>query len=320
MFFKDKKVLVTGATGFVGIHILQELMKQKAKIRAQVHNRPLAIDAPEVELVKADMMNLDDCKRICEDIDYVFHGSGAVAGAAVVKTSLMHTITVNLIQSVNILEAAWEKEVKRIQIFSSSTGYPVSNKPVKEEEFWSAEPFKGYYGYGWMRRYLELIGDFVTKESDTKVVLVRPTAPYGRHDNFNPKTAHVVPSLIRKAVEKMDPYEVWGTGEDVRDFLHISDLARGCLMMVEKDMVMEPINIGLGEGVTLKQILPIILKAANHEDAKVVFNADRPSAIPFRMVDISKSKEKLGFEPQVSLEEGLSDTVKWFAETQGIKL
>ena len=163
-----------------------------------------------------------------------------------------------------------------------------------------------------MRRYIERMAEFVHERSKTKVVLVRPTAVYGRHDDFHPVTSHVIPALIRKAVERMDPYEVWGTGDEVRDFLHVDDLARGCILATEKYAICQPINIGLGGTATVREIVNAILKAANYSDAKVVFNADRPTTIPKRMVDISKAREILGFQPQFSLDEGLADTVRWY--------
>jgi GDP-L-fucose synthase len=147
-----------------------------------------------------------------------------------------------------------------------------------------------------------------------KIAVVRPTAIYGRFDNFDPATSHVVPALIRKTVERLDPYEVWGSGEEVRDFLHVRDLARGCLLMLEKHAVCDAVNIGYGKVVTIKEIVQLILEAADYKDAKVVFNTSKPTAIPLRMVDTSKAKSILGFEPDISLKEGLHDTVQWFKQ------
>ena len=136
---------------------------------------------------------------------------------------------------------------------------------------------------------------------------------YGRWDNFDPSGSHVIPALIRKALEKQDPFQVWGSGQEVRDFLHISDLARGSLLVLEKCATCDPINLGYGRGVTIGEIVGIILKAAGYRDANVAFDTSRPTTIPFRMVDTSKAKKLLDFEPQVSIEEGLTDTVNWYA-------
>ena len=101
-----------------------------------------------------------------------------------------------------------------------------------------------YFGYGWMRRYFEMLGEFVSRQSSTRVAIVRPTAVYGRHDDFEPATSHFVPALVRRAVERARPFEVWGTGDETRDLLHVTDLARGCLLALEHHACADPVNIG----------------------------------------------------------------------------
>jgi len=314
MFYTGKCVLVTGGTGFVGTHIVEELLKHNARIRIPIHKRKPIVKSDHIETVKADLTNPQDCLRAVRNVDFVFHAAGAVAAAGVTAGNPMSAITTNLVLTVRMLEAAWVASAKRFLIFSSSTGYPAKEHPVKEEEFWAGPTHQVYFGYGWMRRYLERLAEFVASKSDMKIAIVRPTAVYGRFDNFDPVTSHVVPALIRKAVERLDPYEVWGSGEEVRDFLHVRDLARGCLLMLEKHAVCDPVNIGYGKTVTIKEVVQLILDTADYKDAKVVFNTSKPTAIPFRMVDTSKAKSTLGFEPEISLEEGLHDTVQWFKQ------
>ena len=224
----------------------------------------------------------------------------------------MAVMTSNLVLTVQTLQAAWDAGIQRFLVFGSSTGYPATQHPVKEEEMWSGPTHPSYFGYGWMRRYLERISEFVASKTKMGIALVRPTAIYGRYDNFDPVTGHVIPALIRRAAAKENPFEVWGTGNEVRDFLHISDLVRGCLLALEKHAVCDPVNIGYGKTTTIKDVVRGILKAAAHDRAQVVFNSSKPTAIPVRMVDTSKAKRILGFEPSVSLEEGLADTVRWY--------
>ena len=163
-----------------------------------------------------------------------------------------------------------------------------------------------------MRRYFEHLAEFVASRSDVKVALVRPTAVYGPHDDFDPGTSHVVPALVRKAVEKLDPFEVWGTGDEVRDFLHVEDFARGCLLTMERHAACDPVNIGYGSAVTIRRVVDIILEAAGHGGADVRFDASKPTAIPIRLVDTSKAKRLLGFEPRIPIETGLRDLVRWY--------
>lgn len=311
-FYQDKKVLVTGGTGFVGTHIVAELLKHGARVRVPVHNRRLTIENGNIETIQADLADPQDCLRAVSGVDFVFHVAGVVAGAGVTALDSMSAITANLVLTSRLLEAAWAADVERVLVFSSSTGYPVADYPIAEDEFWSGPTHPSYFGYGWMRRYIERLAEYVASKSKMKIAIVRPTAVYGPLDDFDPITAHVIPSLILKAVERMDPYEVWGTGKEVRDFLHVRDLARGCLLMLEKHAECDPVNIGYGRVVTIARIVRLILDAAGYNDAEIVFNSTRPTAIPFRMVDTSKAKKLLGFEPEISLEQGLRDTVDWY--------
>ena len=109
-----------------------------------------------------------------------------------------------------------------------------------------------------------------------------------------------------------NPYVVWGTGEEIRDFLHVTDLVRGCLLLLEKHAACDPVNIGYGQTIAVKDVVRHILNAAGCADAQVEFDASKPTTIPVRMVDTSKARELLGFTPQLSLEEGLADTVAWY--------
>ncbi|MCL4531766.1 MAG: NAD-dependent epimerase/dehydratase family protein, partial [Actinobacteria bacterium] len=316
MFYRGKKVLVTGGTGFVGTHLVEELTRAGAKVRIPIHRESPVVADDRLEEVRADLTREEDCVRVCTGVDFVFHAAGAVAAAGTTARNPMAAITTNLILTAQMLQAAWSSSVKRFLLFSSSTGYPAADHPIKEEEMWAGPTHPSYFGYGWMRRYLERMGEFVASRSEMKIALVRPTAVYGRWDNFDPATSHVVPALIRKAVDRADPYEVWGTGDEVRDFLHITDLARGCLLMLEKHATCDPVNLGYGRAVTIKDVVAAILRAANYENAPVVFDASKPTTIPFRMVDTGKARRLLGFEPRVSLEDGLADTVRWYRDTR----
>jgi GDP-L-fucose synthase len=314
VFFSGRRVLVTGGAGFVGTHFVEALLEQGARIRVPIHERPMLVGDPRIELVEADLTRLDDCRRACAGMEMVVHAAGAVAAAAVTSSNPMAAIGTNLVLTVQVLQAAWETGIERLLVFSSSTGYPATTHPVREDEMWSGPTHASYFGYGWMRRYLERISEFAASKSKLGIALIRPTAVYGRHDNFDPVTSHVLPALIRRAVAKEDPFEVWGTGEEVRDFLHVTDLVRGCLLALEKHATCDPVNIGYGRTITIRDVVRIILRAAGHEKAKVVFNSSKPTAIPVRMVDTSKARQLLGFEPAISLEQGLADTVAWYRE------
>ena len=315
-FYRGKAVLVTGGNGFIGTHIIQELLKCGIKLRATIHQRPMILSDSRIEVMKADLTKYEDCLSAVRGISCIFHAAGAVAAAGVGPFNSMAAITVNLILAAQMLQASWEAGVERFLLFSSSTCYPVADHAVKEEEMWTGPTHPSYFGYGWERRYTERLSEFVASESGMKIAIVRPSAVYGPWDNFDLSTGHVIPSLIRKAVERADPYEVWGSGEEVRDFLHASDLAYGSLQMLQNYAECDPVNIGYGKAVTIKEIVHIILRATGYEHAKVEFNTSKPTRMPLRMVDTSKAKRLFGFEPKISLEEGLNDTVKWYVRNK----
>lgn len=312
MFFQGRRVLVTGGSGFVGSAIVEQLLAAGAAVRIPVHRRAPRITHPSIELIQADLTQADDCRRVCQGIHDVFHAAGSVGSAAVGPLGAMDSIAVNLALTARVLHAAWAEGVERALVFSSSTGYPPADHAVREEEFWAGEPYAGYFGYGWMRRYLERLAEFVDTRSPIRVQIVRPTAVYGEGDNFDPATGHVIPALVRRAVEREDPFVVWGTGDEVRDFLHIDDLARGCLSMIEQLSQAGPVNIGYGQATTVRQVVSCILDAAGHAPRELVFDASKPSALPYRSVDITKARQLLGFTPQVSLDDGLRRTVAWY--------
>jgi GDP-L-fucose synthase len=314
MFYRGKKVLVTGGAGFIGSHLVEELLREGAQVRVALHHRPLPFRDERVEIVTADLTRPEDCRTAARGAQFVFHAAGAVGAAGVGARAVMHGITTNLVLTAQMLEAAWAEGVERFLLFGSSTGYPAADHPVKEEEMWTGPVHPAYLGYGWMRRYVERLGEFVASSSPVKIALARPTAVYGRRDNFDPKSSHVIPALIRRALAKENPFVVWGTGDEVRDFLHVSDLARGCVMLLEKHATCDPVNIGYGKTVTIHEIVRIILKAAGHEGAELRFDTTKPAMIPIRSVDTSKAKRLIGFEPRWTLEEGLADTVRWYRE------
>jgi GDP-L-fucose synthase len=133
MFYKDKKVLVTGGTGFVGTNFVEELLRRGAKVRVPIHFRPLLVKDGRIEVIKADLSKPEDCLRACEGISYVVNAAGAVSAAAVTNTNPMGVITNNLVVSAQMLQAAWTAGVERFLILGSTTVYPAGERPIKED-------------------------------------------------------------------------------------------------------------------------------------------------------------------------------------------
>jgi GDP-L-fucose synthase len=312
MFFQPRLSLVTGGAGFIGTHLAKALLNEGGRVRLALHKRAPLISDPRIESVCGDLTDREDCLRAMQGVQLVFHAAGAVSGVGASADDAMAGIAKNLALTAQVLHAAWTAGVERILIFSSSTVYPETDHPIREDELSDQPPHPSYLGYGRMRRYFEHLAEFVASRSTVKIALLRPTAVYGPHDDFNPGTSHVIPALVRKAVEKLNPFEVWGSGDEMRDFLHVDDFARGCLLAIEKHAVCDPLNIGYGSAVSIRQVVETILKASGH-DVPVRFDTSRPTTIPVRLVDTSKARRLLGFEPKIPIEGGLSDLVRWYA-------
>jgi GDP-L-fucose synthase len=312
-YFDGKTVLVTGGTGFVGTNFVKELSNFNLKIIVPIHKRELSFKSKKIHTINADLTNIDDCLKVCQNVDYIFHAAGMVSAARMTVNNPMTAISTNLIVTLRILEAAMKQNVKKILLFSSgTTGYPKYNHAVSEEEMFNDDPAEIYYGYGWSRRYTELLGNFASKKSNLKVAICRPTGVYGSYDDFDPSTSHVIPALIKRAIDKENPYVVWGDGEEIRDFLHVRDLVRGCFLLLEKNANSDPVNIGSGKEYKIKDIVKTILNLTNNKDVNIEFDNTKPTTIPVRKVNVDKAKKLLGFEMKISLEDGLKETIDWY--------
>ena len=314
-FYKDKKVVVTGGSGFIGTHYISELLDRGAIVKTHTHNKPLQIQDDRLEVLEnVNLKSLDYCFLLINGADYVIHSAGDIANPKKVPTDFQ--IALNQITLItNALEASYKCGVKGFLDINSSTGYPDRRYPITEDEYWDEEPHESYFGYGWMRRYREKLMEFVSGFSDLKIALGRGTAMYGPHDNFNPKTCHVIPALINRVLSGEDPFVVWGTADVVRDFLYVRDVVDGALLVLEKGESMKPYNIGAGTAITVGDIVDSVLRATN-KNPKVVYDETKTTTIPFRMVSTERIKTELGFEPKWTFEEGIKKTVDWYVDNR----
>ncbi len=311
--FKDAKVLVTGGAGFVGANLIKRLLQVGARVTATIHERGPVIDDPRIRYVRGDLRLAPDCTRAVEGADYVFMCAANTSGAAVMtKTPLVH-LTPNVLMNLQMLEAAYTAGVNKFLFISSNTVYPVTDYAVKETDV-TNEFFDKYFIVAWMKRFTELACEMYAKKiaKPMKTVVVRPANIYGELDDFDWETSHVIPALIRKVVERHNPLEVWGDGNDLKEFIYVGDFVDGMLLAMEKLENFEPINIAAGKPVTVREVLGILLRIDNYRDAQLVFDTSKPTMIQKRLIDPSLASERLGFRARTSIEEGLVRTVAWY--------
>lgn len=313
-FFKNKKILVAGGAGFVGVNLINQLLNLNANIRATLYQKPAVINNQKIEYVKVDLRNPNDCKKAAEGIDCVFMCAANTSGAAVIQNTPLAHVTPNVIMNTLMLEAAYNAKVKKYLWLSSNTVYPPADHPIKEDEMMSGQPFEKYFPVAWMKRFGEILCEvYSTKiKNPMTTIVVRPANIYGIYDDFAWETSHVVPALIRKVVERHDPIEVWGDGNDIKDLIYVEDFIEGILLAMEKINSFNSINIGTGVPVTVKDVLYAALEAEEYKNANIIFNTSKPTMIPKRLIDISKAKHDLGFEVKTTLKEGIKKTMEWF--------
>ena len=309
--YKGKRVVVTGGSGFVGTHYLEELLLRGANVVTHTHERPLQIQDDRIEVFEnLDLENINDCMKLVDGADYVVHSAGKICHPSNVSSDFQ--VALNQIAVItNVLEASYKSNVKGFVDVNSSTGYPDRRYPITEDEYWDDEPYIAYYGYGWMRRYREKGMEHCSHLTDMKIGIARGTAMFGPYDNFDLKTCHVVPALIKRVLSDENPFIAWGSPDVVRDFLYVKDVVNGALLVLEKGESMRPYNLGYGSTITIGDILNTILEVTG-KTPKVEWDDSKPTTIPFRKVSTDRISKELGFQPKYSFTEGIEETVKWY--------
>ena len=314
-FFKDARILITGAAGLIGSNLVVRLLETRANVRAVVHHaQPLIID-PRIEYLTLDLTTADACREAVRGVHYVFHCAANTPGAAMTVSEPLKFVTSNILIDTHLLQAAYEAGVKKfLWLSSATTAYPPAEHAVGEGEMFDGGPYEKYFFVGWSKRFTEVLcrmyGEKLEKPMTT--IVLRLTYVYGPNDNFDPKSSHVIPALIRKVVERQDPVEVWGTGQEIRDTLYVDDAVAAMLTAMARVDRYDVFNIGLGQGYSVRQILDMILELDGYVNARVVFDPTRPTTIPVRLVDTTKAERRLGFKAKTDLSPGLAQTLAWY--------
>ncbi|MEK7090237.1 MAG: NAD(P)-dependent oxidoreductase [Patescibacteria group bacterium] len=318
-FFRGKKVLVTGGAGFVGTNLIIRLVELGAEVRATYHKKLPQYTNEGVDYIFADLTNGNHARRIVRSMDYVFMCAANTSGAAVMeKTPLVH-VTPNVIMNSLMLEAAHQAAVKKFLFISSSAVYPVADHPVKEDEMEYGNLFSKYFFAGWMKQFSEVMCEMYAGKikNPMPVVVVRPANLYGEYDDFEWATSHMVAANIRKVIERHNPIEVWGDGNDIKDLLYISDFVRGMLLAMEKLGTFEPINIATGVPVTVKDVLRLAFEIEGY-GPRLIFYESKPTMIPKRLIDTAKAERLIGFRAETTLKEGLKRTIAWYHRRKNV--
>lgn len=319
-FWKGKKVLVIGGTGFIGSHVVEKLVEKQA-IVSVLDNLQLGkiknIDylKDKLFLIKGNCMNLDDAYNACKGKDVVMNLAVRARG---IEYNSMHQATMmrdNLYIGANMIEAARKADVERFLVVSSACVYPRNcSIPTPESEGFLDEPEPTNGGYGWAKRMAELLGKYYKEEFGMKVGIARPYNCYGPRDHFDPKYSNVIPALIRRVFNRENPVKVWGTGHQTRAFLYVEDCAEGLMLTIEKYPVADALNIGTDEEVTIASLIEKIIKISGVK-TEIEFDTSKPDGSPRRNSDNRKALKTIGYKTKTRLDEGLRKTIAWYKST-----
>lgn len=318
-FWKDKKVLVTGGAGFIGSHLVERLVKEKADVTILenlLNGREENIRSvrKEIKLIEGDCQDMEVALKACRGQDIVMNLAARVGGIEYNRTHQATMMRDNLMIATTMIEAARKASVERFLVVSSACVYPRNcSIPTPETEGHVDEPEPTNGGYGWAKRMAELLGRFYHEEFGMKVGIARPYNCYGPRDHFDPEHSHVIPALIKRVFDGENPLNVWGSGRQTRAFLYVDDFVSGLMLTIEKYPVADAVNIGTNEEVSIAQLVQKIVKYSGKK-VKIVFDTTKPDGSPRRNSDNRKAKRVLGFVAKTKLNDGLAKTVKWYKE------
>ncbi len=318
-YWHGKRVVVTGGAGFIGSHVVERLLPLAAEVVVPTrqdgipeHVRSFAKD---ITLVHGDLRDAELAARAMQDADVVLMLAAIVGG---IEYNMAHQGSVfrdNIGVFLQTLEACRQQNVGRVLVTSSACVYPrFCQIPTPESEGFVGRPEPTNEGYGWAKRMEEFLAGAYSREFAMSVAVARPYNAYGPRDNFEPASSHVIPALVRKAFcDPGDELVVWGSGQQSRSFLYVSDFADGLIRVCERAADTEPVNVGADEETTIGSVAQTICDLAG-TGKRVVFDTSKHEGQPRRHCDVSRLQADYEFSARVPLSDGLRATVDYFRE------
>tara|TARA_B100001750_G_C15509674_1_gene602753 strand:- start:434 stop:1420 length:987 start_codon:yes stop_codon:yes gene_type:complete len=306
--FHNKNILITGGTGLIGRQVVSILCQVSPNVRV-VSLDDIILDE-RAEYINADLTDFNTCKELTLDTDYVFHLAGIKGSIEVTKSRPASFFVPILMFNTNILEAARLNKVKKL-VYTSSIGAYSSAEVFHENKNLDGIPMDMYPG--WAKRMAELQIKAYSHEYGLNWSIVRPCNVYGPGDNFDPENAMVIPSLMMRIHRGENPLLVWGDGSAIRDFAFSRDVAKGIILALHYGTNDDFVNLGSGHGITIKELLETLKTFIefNYE-----FDTTKSSGFPKRVMDITRAREWIKYEPKTSLLDGLRETWSWFTKNQ----
>ena len=310
MKLQDKRIVITGGDGFLGSHLCRALTEHG-------YDRLFPIGAKDYDLVdRASVCRMyDELKP-----DVVIHLAAVVGGIGANRKHPGRFFYENLMMGVQMIEEGRLRNLEKFVAIGTICAYPkFTPVPFKEAELWNGYPEETNAPYGLAKKMLLVQSQAYRQEYGFNSIFLLPVNLYGPGDNFDPESSHVIPALIRKFAEARiqgsDEVVVWGTGKATREFLFVEDCARGIMLATENFDGDEPVNLGSGMEISIKDLVGIIAKHFDFK-GKIVWDSSKPDGQPRRCLDTSRAQELFDFKAEVPFEDGLRRTIDWWLEQQ----
>ncbi len=305
-----ERIVVTGGAGFLGSFVQEELRRRGAR---------------EVFVPRSkdyDLVDMEAVKRLYRDAKptLVIHMAARVGGIGANQDNPGKFFYDNLMMGVQLIEVARQVGLKKLVALGTICAYPkFCPVPFKEEDLWNGYPEETNAPYGIAKKALLVQSEAYRQQYGTNSVVLFPVNLYGPKDNFDLHTSHVIPALIRKCVEARDRGErkivVWGTGAASREFLHARDAAEGILDACERYDKSEPVNLGAGFEIKIRDLVPLVARLCRFE-GELVWDTTKPDGQPRRMLDTSRALREFGWKAKIAFEDGLRETIAWFEQNR----
>ena len=306
-FWDHKKILVTGAQGFVGSFLLENLINKRGVSRDAIRTPSSSSD---------DLRKWENCLKAVNEIDVIIHLAANVGGIGYNVDHPGSLFYDNAIMGIQLMEAARLSKVEKSVIIGTVCAYPkYTNVPFEENDLWEGYPEETNAPYGLAKKMLLVQSQAYRKQYNFNSIYLLPTNLYGPRDNFHPEYSHVIPSIILKIdkaiKENKGQVHLWGTGQPSREFLYVKDAVEGILLATEHYNKSEPINLGTGNETTIHDLARLIATLMNYT-GEIIFNPQKPDGQPRRSLDIRKAEKEFYFKSITPLKTGLIESIKWY--------
>jgi len=297
------KTLVTGGGGFLGSHLVERL----------------EADGQEVAVSRRadyDLTSWDDAQRLFRDVrpERVFHVAGEVGGIGANRASPGRFWFANLMMGAHVLELSRRHGVDKLVIVGTVCAYPkFAQVPFREDDLWSGYPEETNAPYGVAKKSILVGAQSYREQYGLNSIFLLPANLYGPRDNFDLKTSHVIPDLIRKMLESRERVLLWGDGSPTREFLFVDDCVEGLALAAERYNGADPINLGTGDEISIRELAELIAELTGFE-GEIEWDSSMPNGQPRRSLDASRARELFGFEAKTGLREGLERTIAWYRQ------